>query len=180
MLLHITTPIFSFRKVALSTTLFLVILILFPSLILAQGEPKSLDTGWQYRWGDSPYTAEDIPEWTVKKTEQDKKWNDISFPSNPPKREGTYGHAVGDEVIIAVVDCIRKVCRETDLPARFGGEEFVILLEEADENEALMIAERLRQTISTIRIPDVDKKITASIGISILEENSGVTGMIVS
>lgn len=79
-----------------------------------------------------------------------------------------YGHAVGDVVLIAVADSIKHVCRETDLPARVGGEEFMILLEEADSGEALMIAERLRQVISEINIPQIETNITVSIGISYL------------
>lgn len=84
----------------------------------------------------------------------------------------TYGHSAGDKVITAIAACIQKVCRETDLPARFGGEEFVIFLEEADESKALMIAERLRQTISTLTLPNIDKKITASIGVSLLNKRT--------
>lgn len=48
-----------------------------------------------------------------------------------------YGHAVGDAVLIAVANRIKHVCRATDLPARLGGEEFIILLEEPDTDEAL-------------------------------------------
>jgi diguanylate cyclase (GGDEF)-like protein len=80
-----------------------------------------------------------------------------------------YGHAVGDTVLISVANSIQQVCRETDLPARVGGEEFMILLEETDTDEALLIAERLRQVISEINIPKIETKITASIGISNLE-----------
>lgn len=80
-----------------------------------------------------------------------------------------YGHAVGDTVLIAVANNIKSICRETDLPARVGGEEFMILLEEADTNEAVMIAERLRQAISKINIPQIEANITVSIGISTLE-----------
>jgi len=80
-----------------------------------------------------------------------------------------YGHAVGDTVLISVANSIKHVCRETDLPARVGGEEFMILLEETDVDEALLIAERLRQVISEINIPNVETKITASIGISNFE-----------
>lgn len=81
----------------------------------------------------------------------------------------TFGHAVGDAVIIAVANCINQVCRELDLPARFGGEEFVILLNETSVNGALCFAERLRQSISKIVIPNINKTVTASIGVSHLD-----------
>lgn len=83
-----------------------------------------------------------------------------------------YGHAVGDTVLISVANSIQHVCRETDLPARVGGEEFMILLEETDTDEALLIAERLRQVISEINIPKIETKITVSIGISNLEADT--------
>lgn len=77
----------------------------------------------------------------------------------------SYGHAV----LISVANCIKQVCRETDLPARFGGEEFVILLEEADKTKALITAERLRQSINTIKISNINHTMTASIGVSVLQ-----------
>ncbi|MBW6454011.1 MAG: GGDEF domain-containing protein, partial [Methyloprofundus sp.] len=82
-----------------------------------------------------------------------------------------YGHAVGDAVLIAVANRIKHVCRATDLPARLGGEEFIILLEEPDTDEALLIAERLREVIREINIPQIEANITVSIGISTLEDD---------
>ena len=55
------------------------------------------------------------------------------------------------------------------LPASVGGEEFMILLEETDTDEALLIAEWLRQVISEINIAKIETQITVSIGISNLE-----------
>lgn len=45
-----------------------------------------LDEGWEYRWGDSPFTEDGVPEWTLG--QQPEKWNAIAFPSNPPDRNG--------------------------------------------------------------------------------------------
>ena len=80
-----------------------------------------------------------------------------------------YGHAVGDAVLIKVASCIQQMCRESDLSARLGGEEFVVLLEEVDAAKALLIAERLRNMVSEISIPDVEGRITLSIGISVID-----------
>lgn len=80
-----------------------------------------------------------------------------------------YGHAIGDDILMMVASCIQQMCRETDLSARVGGEEFVVLLEEADTTEALLIAERLRTIVSEIRLPQLERGITLSIGISGLE-----------
>lgn len=82
----------------------------------------------------------------------------------------SFGHAVGDEVLVKVANCFRNICRDTDLPARFGGEEFIVLLEEADEEAAYKTAERLRLAINQIDISHTDKNITASLGISILND----------
>jgi len=84
----------------------------------------------------------------------------------------TFGHAIGDEVIVAITSCIKKICREIDLAARFGGEEFVLLLEETNKTGAIVFAERLRRTISEIEIQNVDKKVTVSIGVSYLDQNT--------
>ncbi|SIS90742.1 GGDEF domain-containing protein [Neptunomonas antarctica] len=80
-----------------------------------------------------------------------------------------YGHAIGDAVLIKVASCIRKMCRETDLPARFGGEEFVVLLEETDATQATLIAERLRNIVSEITLPQIESRITISIGVSVFD-----------
>ncbi len=59
----------------------------------------------------------------------------------------TYGHAVGDEVLRRVSRVIREGLRETDLPGRFGGEEFVFLLEDTELDGAMILANRLREAI---------------------------------
>jgi len=58
-----------------------------------------------------------------------------------------YGHAKGDEVLKAFADSFSKILRESDIGARIGGEEFVLLLAETEITGALVIAERLRKTI---------------------------------
>ncbi|MFA9406942.1 MAG: GGDEF domain-containing protein, partial [Anaerolineales bacterium] len=55
----------------------------------------------------------------------------------------TYGHAAGDEALILVADSIKSCIRKVDLPTRFGGDEFMILLPETDLNVAMGVAERI-------------------------------------
>jgi diguanylate cyclase (GGDEF)-like protein/PAS domain S-box-containing protein len=63
----------------------------------------------------------------------------------------TYGHATGDAVLREFADIMRSSSRTIDITARLGGEEFAILLPGAGRNEALIVAERLReQTMATI------------------------------
>lgn len=78
-----------------------------------------------------------------------------------------YGHGVGDKVLVWLAKTIRKYCREIDIPARWGGEEFTIILPETDLNGAIIFAERLRQTIETESQTNLHPvKITISIGVA--------------
>jgi diguanylate cyclase (GGDEF)-like protein/putative nucleotidyltransferase with HDIG domain len=60
----------------------------------------------------------------------------------------TYGHLAGDAVLRGVADIFRQQLRDYDVPARFGGEEFAILLPETARDEALEIAERIRRAVA--------------------------------
>src|SRR6202000_2091477 len=63
------------------------------------------------------------------------------------KINDTHGHAAGDEATKRIAEIIGRTIRTTDKAARFGGEEFVVLLREIDQPSALMLAERIRKTI---------------------------------
>jgi diguanylate cyclase (GGDEF)-like protein len=60
----------------------------------------------------------------------------------------THGHAVGDEVLRAVAGAIASAVREDDVPARFGGEEFAVLLRNPHRNEAVEVGERIREAVA--------------------------------
>ena len=80
----------------------------------------------------------------------------------------THGHAVGDLVLQALADCCRRTLRETDIVARFGGEEFVILLPESAIENAFRVAERLRIKISKLVVKNEQNEnvqFTVSIGL---------------
>jgi diguanylate cyclase (GGDEF)-like protein len=64
------------------------------------------------------------------------------------KVNDTWGHAVGDDVIRQVAAIARDVCRAVDVVGRIGGEEFAVLLPETDRQGALIVAERLRETVA--------------------------------
>lgn len=78
----------------------------------------------------------------------------------------TYGHMAGDEALIAIAAITRATARETDMVARMGGEEFVVLLPDAALNSAVAFAERLRQAISQANIPP-NGPITVSLGVAL-------------
>jgi len=77
----------------------------------------------------------------------------------------TYGHHAGDAVLRDLADILREVCRPSDLPCRWGGEEFACLLPQTDLENAAKVAERLRAAIEAHDFPEVGK-VTASLGIS--------------
>jgi len=81
------------------------------------------------------------------------------------KVNDTYGHLVGDEVLKKVADLLKRTFRKTDVPGRWGGEEFLILLPQQDRIRACMIAERLRAAIEASEFPDVGT-ITSSFGVT--------------
>lgn len=79
----------------------------------------------------------------------------------------TYGHPIGDKVIAALASMLRKQCREGDLIARLGGEEFVVMLPQTHQQGAEELAEALRNAIQKCRIPLTESpplSFTVSIG----------------
>ncbi len=77
-----------------------------------------------------------------------------------------FGHLVGDRVLVATAAALASQARPYDLPARFGGEEFMVLLPESTLTDAMTIAQRIRKAVTGIRVPGVQRQITMSLGIS--------------
>lgn len=68
------------------------------------------------------------------------------------KINDTHGHAAGDEVLVRVSQAITATLRGGDIVGRLGGEEFVVILPDASEEQAVMVAERIREIVSTMDI----------------------------
>ena len=79
----------------------------------------------------------------------------------------TYGHLVGDQVLIAVAKAILQSLRPTDMPVRYGGEEFTIFLPGTNIENAKIVGERLRASVESMKIPLLDKKDFISVTISV-------------
>ncbi len=81
----------------------------------------------------------------------------------------TYGHPVGDLVLQMVAKALEASIRTTDFCARYGGEEFVVLLTQTDEQQAPLLAERIRQAVEALEIRNDDKvlSVTVSIGAAV-------------
>ena len=85
----------------------------------------------------------------------------------------TFGHDTGDEVLIAISDTVQKLMRKSDVFARWGGEEFVVLMPQTDTAGANLAAERLRRAIEAIQHPVVGT-VTVSVGVSVHEKNESI------
>ena len=91
----------------------------------------------------------------------------------------THGHLVGDTVLRAVTDAIQEHLRNYDRAGRFGGEEFVVLLPQARQADAINIAERLRTRIAAMSIPVNESapdgthvRLTVSVGVAALDDHT--------
>ena len=89
-----------------------------------------------------------------------------------------FGHASGDDVLAAVGAALTACLRESDFAGRFGGEEFLVLLPGTDPDGALLVAEKVRAAVAGIRIPGIDRYITASAGIADLLAHGGTAASI--
>jgi len=92
---------------------------------------------------------------------------------NFKKINDTYGHDVGDMVLIAVANTIKKIIRKDDIFIRYGGEEFVLILPNSNITSTYKIAEKIRKEVENIII-DLGKthlNFTISLGISELRED---------
>ena len=79
-----------------------------------------------------------------------------------------HGHEAGDRALVAFAATLKTIARTTDLPARLGGEEFVVLLVGTDLSGAMEIAERIRVAVTQIVVasPSGDFGFTVSVGVT--------------
>jgi diguanylate cyclase (GGDEF)-like protein len=84
----------------------------------------------------------------------------------------TFGHGIGDEVLAAVGVALQSTVRESDFVGRYGGEEFIMLLPDADRETTLQVAERVRTAIADINVLEGDSAVTASFGVAVFPENA--------
>ena len=93
------------------------------------------------------------------------------------KFNDTYGHAVGDLVLKTTASVIKEELREYDIPSRYGGEEFCVLLPQTTIEEAKVVAERLRSAVESKKIEIISEKdkqnknisVTISVGLADLD-----------
>ena len=89
----------------------------------------------------------------------------------------TYGHNVGDKVLIQVAHLLIRTLREVDIVCRWGGEEFILLLPTASLKNAQKLAEKLRVNMKTLKIDTVGA-ISASFGVAQIKEGDDVESIV--
>lgn len=92
-----------------------------------------------------------------------------------------YGHQTGDRVLALAGRALAATIRGIDLAGRYGGEEFVFVLVDVDEESARAVVERVRAAVARIGLPRVAEPVTASCGIAMhhgLFERSSVAGLV--
>lgn len=91
-----------------------------------------------------------------------------------------YGHPIGDQVLKAVAEIGQSQLRDSDLIGRLGGEEFAVLLPRTNAQDAMMVAERMRQAIMAVQIKAEKAvlSITASFGVTTIRPDDSMVSLI--
>jgi diguanylate cyclase (GGDEF)-like protein/putative nucleotidyltransferase with HDIG domain len=91
----------------------------------------------------------------------------------------TYGHGVGDRVLIELANLLKKETYSGELVGRYGGEEFVILCPETDLQQAAKRAERIRESIEDMKISGIPQlKVTSSFGVTVSEPGDSISSLV--
>ncbi|ADN08975.1 putative bifunctional diguanylate cyclase/phosphodiesterase [Sulfurimonas autotrophica] len=78
-----------------------------------------------------------------------------------------YGHNIGDDVLVAVAQEIKSTVRQEDIVIRFGGEEFILLVDKKENKESIGVAERIRQAVMNLDIQSHDNQISMTLSIGV-------------
>ncbi len=129
-----------------------------------------------------PLTGIRNRRWLLERAEEElsrarryeRPWAVLAIDVDHFKRiNDTFGHPRGDAVLVGVANALRDAIRDTDALARFGGEEFVVVMPETNDGGALEAAERLRCIISHTPFEGIDRPVTISLGVSVYDPEHG-------
>ncbi len=132
------------------------------------GNRVALDNSLEHQWQMAQRYEQDLGVLMI----------DIDFFK---KINDTYGHDIGDDVIKHVAECIKVTTRQTDMVFRYGGEEFLVLLNKTTTLGSSIIAERIRENIENLNLVDAKGqliKVTASLGGTHLKAGSSKSKLV--
>jgi diguanylate cyclase (GGDEF)-like protein len=92
----------------------------------------------------------------------------------------THGHLAGDEVLRQFANVLQSSLRQSDILCRWGGEEFIVLLREAEGRQAIEVAEKIRRRTEQLTFSYADQplRLTASIGLSALQRGDSLHNLL--
>lgn len=116
------------------------------------------------------YFEDEVNKQILKAKSANQAYSVLMLDADLFKRvNDTYGHKVGDKVLIELAATAERALRDKDIVARYGGEEFVVFLPEIPAEQARGVADRVRESISEVVVYSDDNqpvKFTVSIGVS--------------
>ncbi|WP_025270169.1 diguanylate cyclase [Hippea sp. KM1] len=96
------------------------------------------------------------------------------------KINDTYGHLAGDEVLKVIGSILKRITRRSDIPIRYGGDEFIVVLPETKLEDAITVAKKIRDKIAsvTFKKDKMEFKCTASIGVTQVKDGDTVESLL--
>jgi diguanylate cyclase (GGDEF)-like protein len=90
------------------------------------------------------------------------------------KINDTFGHQVGDEILVKVATMLKQNCRKNEIAARVGGEELCVIALDCDQHEAVQLAERLRYKVNHLNYcyQEMEIPISASFGVACADDST--------
>jgi len=86
----------------------------------------------------------------------------------------SHGHSIGDDVIILLSNTLENLIRNSDINARFGGEEFVILFNDSNAENTYSLANEIRKKVQTLCVKNEDKEVKFTVSIGVAEYNEEI------
>ena len=118
------------------------------------------------------YFEEFIKKEAIRAVRQNQKFTVIGIDLDHLKQiNDVYGHNYGDIAIKAIAEVLKSSCRSIDVAARMGGEEFNLILPGVDSQGGMVVAERIRRAIESVKLEKIGH-ITASLGVATFMEHS--------
>ncbi|MCG3175017.1 MAG: Response regulator PleD [Myxococcota bacterium] len=113
---------------------------------------------------------ESVPQWVDRHKADETPFSILFLDVDRFKHvNDTYGHLIGSRLLVEVASVLKRCIRGEDVAVRYGGDEFVLLLDHADTEIAMRVAERIRKSIESHQFlsrEKVELKITACIGVA--------------